>query len=68
MKAKIEETSVQYRGVVLISETEDEGKILWDIWCCKGRPVSIGKLTDGSFELVMAPSAEEEDDQSKVLP
>ena len=62
MKARLEETSVRYRGVVLTSETEEEKRILWDIWCRKGRPVSVGKMNDGSMELVVALCAEEEDD------
>jgi len=59
MKARLEETSVRYRGVVLVSETEEEKRILWDIWNGQGRPVSVGKLDDGTIELVVAPSAEE---------
>ena len=59
MKARLEETSVQYRGVVLTSETEEEKSILWDIWNRKGGPVSVGKLDDGVIELVVAPSVEE---------
>ena len=58
MRAKLEETSVRYRGVVLISETDEEKRILWDIWSLKGRPVSVGELTDGTIELIMAPSVE----------
>jgi hypothetical protein len=61
MKARLEETSVRYRGVVLLSETEEEKKILWDIWRGKGRPVSVGKLNDGSIELVVAPTPEMEE-------
>jgi len=58
MKARLEETSVQYRGVVLVSETEEEKRILWDIWNSKGRPVVVGKLDDGSVELIVAPTPE----------
>jgi len=59
MKARLEETSVQYRGVVLVSETEGEKRILWDIWNSKGRPVTVGRLDDGSVELVVASTPEE---------
>lgn len=59
MKATLEGTSIQHRGVVLTSETEDEKKILRDLWCCKGRPAMFGKLPDGAIELVIAESAEE---------
>ncbi len=59
MKAKLEETSVQHRGVVLTSETDEEREILRNIWAHKGRPVSVGKLDDGNIELVVAPTPEE---------
>lgn len=59
MKARLEETSVQYRGVVLVSETDEEKKILWDIWENRGRPVTVGRLDDGSAELIVAPTPEE---------
>jgi len=58
MKARLEEASVQYRGVVLVSETEEEKKILWSIWNSKGRPVAMGKIADGSVELTVAPTPE----------
>lgn len=58
MKASLEETSVQYKGVVLVSEPEEEKKVLWDIWNSKGRPVTVGRL-DGSVELFVAPPPEE---------
>ena len=60
MKARLEETSVQYRGVVLESETEEEKKVLWDIWNSKGRPVTVGRLDGGSVELIVAPTPENE--------
>ncbi len=65
MKARLEETSVQYRGVVLVSETEEEKRILWDIWNSKGAPVSVGRL-DGSVELVIAPTPEEKVKENPV--
>lgn len=58
MKARLEESSVQYRGVVLVSETDEEKRILCDIWSLKGRAISVGELTDGTIELIMAPSVE----------
>jgi len=61
MKARLEETSVQYRGVVLVSETEEEKKVLWDIWENRGRPVTVGRVDDGNAELVVAPTPEEEE-------
>ncbi len=67
MKARLESTSVQYRGVVLVSETEEEKRILWDIWNSKGRPVTVGKLAGGSVELVVAPTPENEADETKRL-
>ena len=62
MKARLEETSVQYRGVVLESETEEEKGVLWDIWNSSGRPVAVGRL-DGSVELVVAPTPEKEEEE-----
>ena len=58
MKFRLENTSVQYRGVVLVSETEEEKKVLWDIWHGNGRPVSVGKLDGGHAELIIAPTPE----------
>ena len=55
MKARLEETSVQYRGVALVSETEEEKRVLWDIWNSNGAPVTVGRLDDGSVELIVAP-------------
>jgi len=60
MRARLEETSVRYRGVVLTSETDEEKRVLWSMWAAQCGPVSVGKLDDGSIELVVAPSAEEE--------
>jgi len=60
MKARLETTSVQYRGVVLVSETEEEKKVLWDIWNSSGAPVTVGKLDDGSVELIVAPTPEDD--------
>jgi len=51
MKARLENTSVQYvqyRGVVLVSETEEEKGVLSDIWNRKGRPVTLGRLDMGA--------------------
>ena len=60
MKARLEETSVRYRGVVLESETEEEKKVLWDIWNSKGGPVTVARLDGGSVELIVAPTPENE--------
>jgi len=62
LKARLENTSVQYRGVVLVSETEEEKIVLWDIWNSSGRPVSVGKLDGGSVELVVAPTPAKEEE------
>ena len=56
MKAKLEETGPQYRGVILTSETDEELHILRDIWCGRWRAVSFGKLPDGNLEVVIAPT------------
>lgn len=61
MKSRLENTSVQYRGVVLVSETEEEKRVLSDIWNRKGRPVTLGRLDNGSLELVVAPTPQEEE-------
>lgn len=61
MRATLEETSVEYRGVILTSETDEERQILRNIWTGKGRPASIGKLHDGNIELVVAPTPDEAD-------
>jgi len=55
MKATLEETVPQHRGVVLTSETEEDREILRDIWCGRWRPASFGKLPDGNLEVVIAP-------------
>ena len=56
----MEGTSVEYRGVVLVSETEEEKGVLWDIWNSSGAPVTVGKLDNGSVELVVAPTPQPE--------
>ena len=61
MKASLEDTSIQHRGVILTSETDEEREVLRDIWCSKGRPASLGKLDNGSIELVVAPTSDDQE-------
>jgi|GEM_PF-4334935 len=60
MKASLEVTSIRHRGVILTSETDEERKILRDIWIGKGRPASYANLEDGNIEIAIAPTAEPE--------
>lgn len=58
MKAELEPEEVQYRGVSLISETEEEKQIFENIWNQKGRPAMLGRMRDGNVQLVVAPTPE----------
>ena len=68
MKVRLEPEGVQYRGISVVSETEEEKQILENIWIQKGRPVMFNRMTDGQVQLVMAPtSADVEDWITKAI-
>lgn len=58
MKAELEPEEMQYRGVSLISETEEEKQVFENIWKQKGRPAMLGRMRDGQVQLVVAPTPE----------
>lgn len=58
MKAELEVKEIRYRGVSLISETEEEKQVLIDIWNQQGRPAMLGRMSDGQVQLVLAPTPE----------
>lgn len=58
MKAKLEPKEMQYRGVSLISETEEEKQVLANLWNQKGGPAMLGQMRDGQVLLIVAPSPE----------
>lgn len=58
MKAELEPEEMQYRGISVISETEEEKQVLENIWSQKGRPAMLGRMHDGSVQLVVAPTPE----------
>lgn len=63
VKAELEPSWMQYRGVSLISETEEEKQVLERIWTDKGRSVMLGRRRDGNVQLVVAPTPGESDDK-----
>ena len=69
MKAKLESSELQNRGVELESETEEEANILFRLWTEKARPVSFTRLLSGAghdiktgIRLSIAPSVEADND------
>jgi hypothetical protein len=58
MKARLEDANVQFRGVIIEAEDEEERRVLMDIWHSLGRPVSIGNLRQLGVQLIVAPCAE----------
>jgi hypothetical protein len=72
VKAELEPEGVEYRGVRLISETEEEKQVLERIWQECGRPVMFVRNAkfdstlvgvvflrpNGNAELVVAPTSE----------
>jgi len=63
MKVKLEQSGLTNRGIILESETSEEKQVLRNIWEQKGRPVCLAKIghrTEGSLELVIAPTPEPE--------
>jgi len=58
MKAKLEGSAVQYRGIIVESETDEEKEVLVNIWNTQGLPVAIGRAaspTHLGFALTIAP-------------
>lgn len=56
MKAELEPKEMQYRGVSLVSETEEEQLMLTNLWNQKAGPAMWGRMKDGQIQLVIAPS------------
>jgi len=64
MKASLEAEEVEYRGVILESETPEEKEILAKIWTGHGRPVMFHQMMGGQVYqvyLVIAPTPQGED-------
>lgn len=66
MKAELEPKEMQFRGVFLLSETEEEKQVLTNIWNQKGGPAMLGRMRDGNVQLVIAPSPEEKGGEAHV--
>jgi len=60
MKAELEPKEMQYRGVSLISETEEEKQVLTNLWNQKGGPAMLARYGDGNVQLIIAPSPDKE--------
>ena len=59
MKAKLEESTVHFRGVILEAENEEESEVLKDIWNNGGRPVAFSRAARGTWATVtLAPTPE----------
>ena len=58
MKAELESKEIKHRGILLISETEEESQVLTDLWIQKGRPAGFERKID-HVEIIIAPSPEE---------
>lgn len=56
MRAELEVKEIQYRGVSLTSETEEEKQVLNNIWNQKGQPAAWARLSNGQIQLVIAPT------------
>jgi len=56
MKASLEAKQIEYRGVLLESETPEEKEVLKRIWSGQGRPVEIARLLNNQVKLVIAPT------------
>mgnify|MGYP001561621829 CR=1 FL=1 len=56
MKVRLEDLAVHYRGVIPESETEEEKRVLNDIWEGKARTVCWQRLGDGNIVVVIAPT------------
>jgi len=60
MKAKLEDIPVKARGVEIESETEEEKRMLENIWNTHGGLAVLSRKEDGNIQLVVAPSLEDE--------
>lgn len=58
MKVKLESNRINHRGILLISETEEESQVLTALWIEKGRPTMFERTID-HVEIIIAPSPEE---------
>jgi len=58
MKAYLETTEVEYRGVILESETPEEKEVLASIWNNRGRAVARGRLMGNQVRIVIAQTPE----------
>lgn len=61
MKAKLEDIPLMAKGVEIESETEEEKKVLENIFNTRGGPVVLSRKDDGNVQLVVAPSFEDEE-------
>jgi hypothetical protein len=61
MKVKLESSKeLQYPGITLTSENQEEKQRLLDIYIGKGGIASFGKLPDGNVELTITPTPQKQ--------
>lgn len=60
MKAELETKEILYRGVSLISETEEEKQVLTNLWNQKAGPAMLARAEGGQVQLIIAPSPDKE--------
>lgn len=58
MKARLEDKTIQHRGIIVTSETEEEREVLLNLWVNKGRPAMFSR-DPGLVEIIIAPTPEE---------
>ena len=56
MKASLEVRDVEYRGVILESETPEEKEVLERIWLGNARVVALERLLNGQVKIAVAPT------------
>ncbi len=58
MKVRLEDKTVEHRGIIVTSETEEEKAVLTNLWTQLGRPAIFSR--DGtSVSITIAPTPEE---------
>ncbi|MDP2730599.1 MAG: hypothetical protein Q8O55_08945 [Dehalococcoidales bacterium] len=58
MKARLEDKTVEHRGIIITSETEEEKEVIRSLWINQGRPAMFSR--DGALvSITIAPTPEE---------
>ena len=65
LHARLESDKVEYRGVNITGETEEEKQVLLNIWNQHGRPVALDRQ-GGSVTITIAPVAEDEKESTAI--